>query len=216
MALIFRYDRLTGHQIQAGLTGALPHAGAGLFPPPGLNAGPPAQLDLFSNPNSTNNSIPDFLRPGVSYIPPTSGVFFGQVVQSPPLLDFLPGKSTGDWLLNRYFEAVHPIARCIHRPSFEVQYKSFWEEVTAGLLPRASVQAVVFAAWFSSAVATAESTISQELGLNKANLVESMKIGTEVALSKANFLRTTRVETMQAFVMYMVSNLTERRHQLWP
>lgn len=55
-----------------------------------------------------------------------------------------------------------------------------------------------------------ESTINREFGLTKANLIENMKIGTEVALSKANFLRTTRVETMQAFVMYMVSSGLER------
>lgn len=71
---------------------------------------------------------------------------------------------------------------------------------------------MVFAVWFSAAVAMDESVIYREFGLTKANLIENMKLGTEVALSKANFLRTTRVETMQAFVMYMVSNLCERRY----
>lgn len=108
-------------------------------------------------------------------------------------------------MLEYYFIAVHPIARCVHRPSLELQYESFWEEATAGYEPRASVQAVVFAAWFSAAVAMEESVVNREVGFTKANLVENMKIGTEVALSKANFLRTTRVDTMQAFVMYMVS-----------
>lgn len=92
-------------------------------------------------------------------------------------------------------------------------YASFWEEATAGYEPRASVQAVVFAAWFSAAVAMDESAINREFGLTKANLMENMKVGTEVALSKANFLRTTRVETMQAFVMYLVSRLFERRQK---
>lgn len=50
-----------------------------------------------------------------------------------------------------------------------------------------------------------ENAINREFGCTKASLVENMKVGTEVALSKANFLRSTRVETMQAFVMYMVS-----------
>lgn len=92
----------------------------------------------------------------------------------------------------------------MHRPSFEAQYEAFWEEATAGYEPRASVQAIVFAAWFSAAVAMDEAVINREFGFTKVNLVENMKIGTEVALSKANFLRTTRVETIQAFVMYMV------------
>jgi hypothetical protein len=106
-------------------------------------------------------------------------------------------------LMQRYFDAVHPIARCVHRPSLEMQYATFWEDVALGIEPRPSVQALVFAAWFSAAVSLDEAR-AQTYGFSRANLVENMKIGTEAALSKANFLRTTRVETMQAFVMYMV------------
>lgn len=168
---------------------------------------PPTQPGTVSDATGPEQSVPEFLRPGTSYIPPTSGVFFGQVVQSPSLLTFLPAKPAGDRLLQYYFESVHPIARCVHRPSFEAQYASFWEEAADGYEPRASSQAVVFAAWFSAAVALEETAINREFGLTKANLVENMKMGTEVALSKANFLRTTRVETLQAFVMYMVSSL---------
>lgn len=105
---------------------------------------------------------------------------------------------------------MHPVARCVHRPSLEAQYEAFWDEATAGYEPRASVQAVIFAAWFSAAVAFDEEVVTREFGFTKANLVENMKIGTEVALSKANFLRTTRVDTLQAFVMYMVSLLRAR------
>lgn len=119
----------------------------------------------------------------------------------------MPTKPAGDRLLEHYFDAVHPIARCVHKPSFEAQYEAFWDEATAGYEPRASVQAVVFAAWFSAVVAMHERVINREFGFTKANLVENMKVGTEVALSKANFLRTTRVETLQAFVMYMVRGI---------
>ena len=186
---------------------------SGLFPP---NVPvPPSQPGAFSDATGPEHSIPEFLRPGQSYIPPTSGVFFGQVVQSPSLLTFLPARPAGDRLLQYYFESVHPIARCVHRPSFETQYATFWEEASDGYEPRASAQAVVFAAWFSAAVALDETAINREFGLTKANLVENMKIGTEVALSKANFLRTTRVETLQAFVMYMVSVLVVNDAGSW-
>lgn len=181
---------------------------SGGFPPGlaplGFGPGPPNQTGPFSDSAGSDQSLPDYLRPSASYIPPTSGVFFGQVVQSPSLLSFLPTKPAGDRLLEHYFDAVHPIARCVHKPSFEAQYEGFWEEATSGYEPRASVQAVVFAAWFSAVVAMDESVINREFGFTKANLVENMKVGTEVALSKANFLRTTRVDTLQAFVMYMV------------
>lgn len=192
-------------QIQTGLSGGVapqPFSGGAV---PGLDIGTLSQPDLYPASASSGQSMPDFLRPSDSYIPPTSGVFFGQIVQPPSLLSFLPSRSAGDRLLEHYFEAVHPVARCVHKPSLEAQHEGFWDEATAGYEPRASIQAIVFAAWFSAAVALDEATITREFGFTKANLVENMKVGTEVALSKANFLRTTRVDTMQAFVMYMVS-----------
>ena len=164
-------------------------------------------MDSMSDTAGSDVSIPEFLRPGASYIPPTSGFFFGQTVQSPSLLDFLPNREQGHSLIRRYFDAVHPIARCVHRPSFETQYASFWEDITHYYEPRPSIQAVVFAAWFSAAVSLDEMRVNSEFGLAKTHLVENLKVGTEVALSKANFLRSTKVETMQAFVMYMVSSM---------
>lgn len=72
--------------------------------------------------------------------------------------------------------------------------------------PRSSTQAVVFGAWFSAAVSLDDASVQRDFGLTKYALVERFKIGVETALSKAKFLKTTRVETIQAFVMYMVSH----------
>jgi hypothetical protein len=102
-----------------------------------------------------------------------------------------------------YLDAVHPIVRCVHRPSLEAMYASFLEDVDQGIEPRPSVQALVFAAWFSAAVSVDEAFCRGQ-GCNKTRLVLHMKIGTETALSKAGFLSTTRFETIQAFVMYLV------------
>ncbi|KAK3949423.1 hypothetical protein QBC32DRAFT_219681 [Pseudoneurospora amorphoporcata] len=148
--------------------------------------------------------VPDFLRPTAAYIPPTSGFFFGQTGHPPSLLHLLPPKFVGDGLLARYFAAVHPIARCVHKQSFQTLYDGFWLEVLSNIEPRASAQAVVFAAWFSACVSMEEEEVLREYGEYKAKLLEAMKIGTEISLARANFLRTTKVETMQAFVMYMI------------
>ncbi|KAJ4359034.1 hypothetical protein N0V85_009484 [Neurospora sp. IMI 360204] len=148
--------------------------------------------------------VPDFLRPSAAYIPPTSGFFFGQTGHPPSLIHFLPDKFIGDGLVARYFSAVHPIARCVHKQSFETLYDGFWLEVLNNIEPRASVQAVVFAAWFSACVSMEEEEVQREFGWYKTQLLEKMKIGTESALARANFLRTTKVETLQAFVMYMI------------
>ena len=148
--------------------------------------------------------LPDFLKPGETYLAPTSGFFFGQSGQPLSFINLLPSTDFGHRLMRRYFDAVHPIARCVHRPSLEASYTTFWEDVRQNIEPRASVQAVVFAAWFSAAVSVDEGFCrGQEC--NKTQLVLHMKIGTETALSKAGFLGTTRFETIQAFVMYLVS-----------
>jgi hypothetical protein len=83
-------------------------------------------------------------------------------------------------------------------------YTLFWDDVRQNIEPRSSIQAVVFAAWFSAAVSTDDSFFRDQ-ECSKAQLVLHMKIGTETALSKASFLSTTRFETLQAFVMYLVS-----------
>ncbi|KAI1760454.1 hypothetical protein GGR53DRAFT_470307 [Hypoxylon sp. FL1150] len=151
------------------------------------------------------DNLPDFLKPGDDYMVPSSGFFFGQVGEAPSILQFLPHRPTADRLFKQYFISVHPIVPCAHRPTLEATYETFWDDINAGYEPRPSIQAIVFAAMFSGAISMDENTMLVELGGHpKASWVASLKIGTESALSKANFLRTTKVETMQAFVMYML------------
>jgi hypothetical protein len=78
-----------------------------------------------------------------------------------------------------------------------------------GIEPSSSAQTIVFAAMFSGVVSMDESVIVREFGVAKASLVENFKLGTETALGRANFLRTTKVETLQAFIMYLVSILAK-------
>ncbi|KAI0548303.1 hypothetical protein F4679DRAFT_325810 [Xylaria curta] len=153
----------------------------------------------------SDGSLPDFLKPTSQHIVPTSGFFFGQVGEAPDILQFLPNQAVAGRLMTQYFRAVHPIAPCSHRPSMDAVYTTFWEEIGAGFEPRPSTQAIVFATMFSGIISMSEDAVFREIGIYpKANWVASLKMGTETALSKANFLRTTKVETMQAFVIYMI------------
>lgn len=151
------------------------------------------------------SSIPEFLRPSDSYIAPSSGFFFGHILQTPPILSLLPSEAIRSKLMNRYFEAVHPVAPCGHRPSFEAVFRSFEEDIRYNIEPRASVQAVVFAAWFSATLSLPAEDVPMSYGVNRDDLLNKMKLGAESALSKAHFIRTTKVETLQALVMYLVS-----------
>jgi hypothetical protein len=77
--------------------------------------------------------------------------------------------------------------------------------VNAGIPPRASFKAVLFAALLSSTVAMSDDAVRVQFGMDKGSLVDNFCTGTETALVSANFLRTTKLETLQAFVMYLVS-----------
>lgn len=147
----------------------------------------------------------EWLKPGSAYIAPASDFFFGQGGQAASLIDFLPSQLASDRLIKQYFSAVHPIAQMMHRPTFEKEYDTFWDEVSLGIEPQNSVQAIVFAAMFSGVVSMDEATINRDFGVSKSSLIENFKLGTETALGRANFLRTTKIETLQAFVMYLVS-----------
>lgn len=92
----------------------------------------------------------------------------------------------------------------MHRPSFENEYDTFWDEVSLGIEPPNSVQSMVFAVMFAGVVSMEPSDIYRDFGVAKANLIDKFRLGTATALGRANFLRTTKIETLQAFVLYLV------------
>ncbi|TKA78392.1 hypothetical protein B0A55_04715, partial [Friedmanniomyces simplex] len=145
-----------------------------------------------------------YIGPGPDYIAPASSFFFPGTNMNTNLIDYLPTKHAADQLIAQYFAAVHIMCRAVHRQTFEAQYALFWGQIATGSEPARSIQAIVFAAMFSGAVSMDENLIMQTFGTSKAALIDSLRSGTEMALAKANFLRTTRVDVMQAFVMYLI------------
>ncbi|KAF2033375.1 hypothetical protein EK21DRAFT_59107 [Setomelanomma holmii] len=158
-----------------------------------------------ANPNPVSGQDPqDWLAPSRDYVAPSSSFFFAPGVEKTSLMTFLPSRNLVDRLVAYYWEAVHLIARVVHRPSFERHYERFWTDINAGFEPRASFQAVVFAALLSSIVSMEEHKVLSSFGVDKQSLVDNFRQGTEAALARANFLRTTKLETLQAFVMYLI------------
>ncbi|TGO51393.1 hypothetical protein BCON_0162g00150 [Botryotinia convoluta] len=146
----------------------------------------------------------EWLKPGLAYIAPSSGFFFGQTGQPASLIDFLPSRLAADRLVKQFFIAVYPIAQILHRPSFEKEYDTFWDEVSLGIEPPNPVQAMVFAVMFAGVVSMDPSDVIRDFGVAKPSLIDNFKLGTETALGRANFLRTTKIETLQAFVLYLI------------
>ncbi|KAI4159980.1 MAG: hypothetical protein LQ342_006108 [Letrouitia transgressa] len=155
-------------------------------------------------PGMQNPSYGGFLAPGPHYIAPSSSFLFSSGQTTVSLIDFLPSKAISDRLLNQYWACVHPLCRVVHRPSFLRRYSFFWEEIQTGLEPAGSLQAIVFAALFSGVVSMSEDSILMEFGANRKDLVDNFQMGTETALARANVIRTTKIETLQALVMYMI------------
>ncbi|KAL9603857.1 MAG: hypothetical protein Q9219_000966 [cf. Caloplaca sp. 3 TL-2023] len=145
-----------------------------------------------------------FLAPGPTYIAPSSSFFFSSGQNSASLIDFLPSKLIADRLLSQYWFAVHPLCRTVHRPTLQRRYNAFWADVETGMEPPGSLQAIVFAALFSGVVSMSDDVVLMEFGTTKRDLVENFQMGTETALGRANVIRTTKVETLQALVMYMI------------
>ncbi|KFY39558.1 hypothetical protein V494_03919 [Pseudogymnoascus sp. VKM F-4513 (FW-928)] len=162
-----------------------------------------------NSPDSIDSTPPgvqtyQYLLPSPAYIAPASGFIFGHTDKGSSLIDYLPTRLAADRLVEQYFTAVHPVAQILHHPSFEKVYENFWEDVTLGIEPPASMQAIVFAAMFSGVVSMSETVILGDFGMPKDRLIDNFKSGTEAALSRSHFLRTTKVETLQAFVMYLI------------
>ncbi|KAL9578811.1 MAG: hypothetical protein Q9212_005483 [Teloschistes hypoglaucus] len=178
-----------------------------------LNDGPNGNQSNVRGSSSPEQPIPfyvpqssytKFLAPGPSYIAPSSSFFFSNGQNAVSLIDFLPSKPIADRLLSQYWLAVHPLCRLVHRPSFLRRYHAFWAEVEMGVEPTGSLQAVVFAALFSGVVSMSDDAVPMAFGTSKKDLVDNFQLGTETALGRANVIRTTKVETLQALVMYMI------------
>ncbi|KAI1607890.1 hypothetical protein EDD37DRAFT_10436 [Exophiala viscosa] len=146
----------------------------------------------------------DFLAPGPSYIAPGSGFLFGDVGSKRSLINFLPAKGAADILVRKYYENVHFIARVVHWPSFQLHYDNFWIAVLAGLEPPPWQQSLVFSILFSAVASVPEADITTIFGRPQSTILANFQLGTEVALSKAQFLRATKLETLQALIIYLI------------
>ncbi|KAF2641433.1 hypothetical protein P280DRAFT_498255 [Massarina eburnea CBS 473.64] len=145
-----------------------------------------------------------WMSPGSDYVAPLSSFFFGPNVDNASLLAYLPSKVLVDKLLVHYWQVVHVIVRTVHRPSFERHYQVFWKNVRVRLEPRPSFQALLFAMLLSSIISMSEEKVLMEFRVDKQSLVDNFRQGTDSALARANLLQTTKLETLQAFVTYLL------------
>jgi hypothetical protein len=150
---------------------------------------------------------PEIAAPSKEFTAPSSSFLFVDEPRRTSIMQYLPARPVAERFLEQYWEAVHYMCRVVHRPTFERQWAQFWDSIRLGLEPPAYLQALVMGILLSAAISMAEDRIVYEFGAVKQQLVDSFRQGTEMALYKANFLRTTKLHTLQAFVLYLVSEL---------
>lgn len=136
---------------------------------------------------------------------PSLNLIFGHV-EGPreALAQYIPSRNVADKLLEQYWAAVHPIVRTLHRPSFAQRYETLWEAMENGDQITPSLVASVCAVLMSATTSMGNQRVLETCFVPKVNLHSRLKHGTELALSQAELLKSSKTETIQAFVTYLV------------
>lgn len=72
--------------------------------------------------------------------------------------------------------------------------------------PPASFKALLLAICLAAAVSLPLTRAEDALGVAQQTLVGRLKIATEKALTDANFMSSVKIQTLQAFTIYLVSS----------
>lgn len=135
---------------------------------------------------------------------PSANLFNWSITLSNPLSQ-LPTQQEAGLLYAQYWACVDPMAHILHKPTFEMQYRQFWKDISQGSPVSSSTTALVYSVFFAAAVSLPQRVAHLQFNLTKQALLDKFRVMAEQALTKANFLRTSKMETLQAFAIYLVS-----------
>ncbi|KAH8689096.1 hypothetical protein BGW36DRAFT_309164 [Talaromyces proteolyticus] len=154
--------------------------------------------------NSAASSSRNSLEPPDVFAVPSMAVILGATPSDGEWIALLPSRTVSDRLLEHYWFSVHPVARTLHRPTFAQRYETLWELMDARADISASLGAIVLAVLFSAVVSMDSEDVSIRISSSKQELCSRLQLGVELALSQANLLRSNKMETLQAFVTYLL------------
>ena len=138
------------------------------------------------------------IEPSLDFLIPTS--------QAPVTVsvDSVLSRTELDLLYHQYFKAVDPLAHVIHKPTFDRQFIQILLDVYPSKVSTKSFTALVLAMCLAAAVSLLYSQPQVNFQTNKGALVEKLKFATERALVAAQHMKSLKLETMQAFAIYLV------------
>lgn len=142
------------------------------------------------------------MKPSKSYLAPRVSLLSLKLPFN--VTEYLPPSAYCDRILAHYWDAVHPVARILHRPSFEKRWHIFFDDLQHHRKPVRSLVAIVFAVLFAGIAAMRPAQPIQFENRDQDDWLRRIQSGTELALEQAQMIQTAKVETMQAFTAYLV------------
>ena len=116
----------------------------------------------------------------------------------------LPTKMEAEGLLQRYTEAVSPLAHVLHLPSFKRMFDRFWMNLEIGSPNQNSCTALILAVCMAAAASVSPLQAKSQFGITKEDLFLRLQKATERALLRANWAKTSNIRTLQALTIYLV------------
>ncbi|KAL8829777.1 MAG: hypothetical protein Q9170_006022 [Blastenia crenularia] len=109
-----------------------------------------------------------------------------------------------DTLYHQYFKAVDPLAHVVHKPTFDRQFCRVFLGQGQMMTATKSFTALILSMGFAAAVSLTQSQCQVQLQSTKVALVEKLKSAAEKALVTAQHMKSLKLETLQAFTIYLV------------
>ncbi len=111
-------------------------------------------------------------------------------------------------LFRAYFANFDPICKILHQPTVHTYFSNLDAllDPSTGKFKFRSLEAVTFAAYFAAVNCMLPEDCLTSLGEAKEILLARFKSNTEMALVQADFLNSMEITTLQALIIYIVSN----------
>lgn len=116
----------------------------------------------------------------------------------------LPTREELQLLCYQYWSAVDPLAHIVHKPSFEEERRKYLPHGQLIDTTPASFRALLLAMCLAAAVSLPLTQAERVLGVTQQTLVGRLKNATEKALADASFMNSVKIQTLQAFTVYMI------------
>lgn len=107
-------------------------------------------------------------------------------------------------LLNRYIEAVSPLAHVLHIPFCKRLFERFWMNIEIGNTNPNSCTALMLAVCMAAAASVSPLQAKSQFGITKEDLFLRLQKATERALLRANWAKTSNIRTLQALTIYLI------------